>query len=102
MKVRITIFLILIFLIVSCKKEESFPMAYVSTNDHVRYESHALEKGDTIAYNQLSMEYFDSPNEGEFLYTSLKMANKYNYGQAYDDAYMCLTDAYHKKIYRTR
>jgi hypothetical protein len=99
MKVRITTFLTLIFLITSCKKEESFPMAYVSAKDHEKYESQVLEKGDTIAYNQLSMEFFDSPNEGEFLYTSLRMANKYNYGRAYDDAYMCLTNAYHKKEY---
>jgi len=99
MKVKITNTIVLMFVIVSCKKEESYPMAYVSAKDHEKYEVDALEKGDTIAYNQLSMEFFDSPNEGEFLYTSLTMANKYNYGRAYDDAYMCLTNAYHKKEY---
>jgi len=99
MKAKIAFILILIFLIVSCKKKESFSLADVNAKDHEKYETRALVKGDTIAYNKLSMEFFDSPNEGVFLYTALKMANKYNYGRAYDDAYMCLTDAYHKKDY---
>ena len=73
-------------------------MAYISASEHSKAVELALKKGDTSAYNTLSMEFFDSPNEGVFLYTSLKMANKYNYGRAYDDAYNCLTNAFHKKV----
>ena len=90
-------YILFIIILTSCKKEESYSMAYVSALEHIKAKELALNNGDTSAYNTLSMEFFDSPNEGVFLYTSLKMANKYNYGRAYDDAYMCLTDAYHKK-----
>lgn len=94
--------LTLIFLttiLYSCKKEKGLPMAYVSASEYEKCKELALTKGDTSAYNTLSMDFFDSPNEGVFLYTALIMANKYNYGRAYEDAYMCLTDAYHKKNY---
>lgn len=89
--------ILLVVIFSSCKKENSYPMAYVSSTEHINAEELALNKGDTIAYNTLSMEFFDSPNEGEFFYTALIMANKYNYSPAYYDAYMCLTNAYHKK-----
>lgn len=81
----------------SCKKEKGLPMAYVSASEHEKCEELALTNGDTSAYDTLSMEFRDSPNEGVFLYTALIMANKYNYERAYYDAYMCLTDSFHKQ-----
>jgi TPR repeat protein len=56
----------------------------------------ALEKGDTNAYDEMSIEFMDSPNDDRFLLTALLMANKHNYGPAYRDVYYCLTDDYHK------
>lgn len=89
--------IIITLLIISCnKKEKSFPMNNLSTNDIVKYKQLALFKGDTTAYNSLSVDYMDSPYEG-FLYTALIMANKYNCRLAYEDTYYCLTDFYHKK-----
>lgn len=55
------------------------------------YRDLAIEKGDTIAYIELSMEYMESIHY-DFLYTALIMANKYNYPEAYFDVYFCLTD----------
>ncbi len=80
----------------SCNKNKELPMIYIDTpiNELVK---EALA-GDTNAYFQLSNIYYDSPNES-FLRTSLLMANKYSYHQAYIDVYYCLTDLPHKKKY---
>jgi len=51
----------------------------------------ALEKGDTNAYETLSMAYLDYP-AGEFFPIALKMANKYDYTQAYFDCYNAILD----------
>jgi hypothetical protein len=51
----------------------------------------ALEKGDTNAYEALSIAYLDYPS-GEFFPIALKMANKYDYKQAYFDCYMAILD----------
>ncbi len=51
----------------------------------------ALEKGDTNAYISLSIAYLDYP-DGEFFPIALKMANKYDYTQAYFDCYMAILD----------
>lgn len=51
----------------------------------------ALEKGDTNAYETLSIAYLDFP-DGEFLPIAFKMANKFDYSQAYFDTYTALLD----------
>lgn len=64
-------------------------------NDPVRPISElkelALEKGDTNAYETLSIAYLDYPS-GEFFPIALTMANKYDYTQAYFDCYMAILD----------
>lgn len=89
--------LIIAFLVVSCnKKEQSIPLNTTTNKDRDYYENLALTKGDTSAYYNLETYYIDSPIEG-FLYTSLIMANKYDYHLAYENVYYCLTDYRHKK-----
>lgn len=51
----------------------------------------ALEKGDTNAYYTLFIAYLDYPS-GEFFPIALKMANKYDYTQAYFDCYAAILD----------
>lgn len=51
----------------------------------------ALEKGDTNAYESLSIAYLDYP-DGEFFPIAFKMANKYDYTQAYFDCYNAILD----------
>ena len=52
-----------------------------------------IQKGDTCAYNELSVQYLDYGYQ-DFLFYALTMANKYNYSQAYYDVYCCLTEMY--------
>ena len=47
--------------------------------------------GDTNAYEELSIQYFDHDHQDEFLIYALVMANKYDYAQAYFDVFYCLT-----------
>ena len=56
-----------------------------------------LQKGDSSAYYELSMQYLDYGYE-RFLPFALIMANKYDYQQAYFDVFSCLTDIYHSDI----
>lgn len=46
-----------------------------------------FRKKDTIAYNKLRSIYLDKPNEGEFLFYSIVLANRSHYPQAYFDVY---------------
>lgn len=55
-----------------------------------------LNDGDLAAYNELSQNFFDSPDNC-FLYTALLTANKYKHPPAFLDVYYCLTDLTHKK-----
>jgi TPR repeat protein len=89
--------MILLFsLIISCnKKPKGVPISNTTYKQILKFKDSALLKGDTIAYNELSLDYMDSPNEG-FLYTALIMANKYDFPQAYEDVYTCLTGQDHK------
>jgi hypothetical protein len=61
-----------------------------------KFRKQALEKGDTNAYDILSLDNWDSPSDS-FIYIAKKMANKFEYSLAYYDVYCCLTDIYHKK-----
>jgi TPR repeat protein len=49
----------------------------------------ALEKGDTDAYETLDIAYLDYP-QGDFFPIAKKMADKYDYPQAYFDVYFQL------------
>jgi len=44
--------------------------------------------GDTIAYNRLRAVYMNTPHEGEFIFYSIIVANKYHYPLAYYDVYL--------------
>ena len=94
MKISKGFFILLI--ITSCNNKNEIPITHINNSSIRKYKELALTKGDTISYNELSIAYLDSPNDG-FLYTALIMANKYNYPQAYSDVYSCLTDRNHKK-----
>lgn len=54
-----------------------------------------LSKGDTIAYIELRIAYFNVDYyEEEFLLYSIIMADKYNYPKAYYYVYKCLTSIF--------
>jgi len=54
-----------------------------------------LSKGDTIAYKELRIAYFNVDYyEEEFLLYSIIMADKYNYPKAYYYVYKCLTSIF--------
>jgi hypothetical protein len=76
--------------------DRGVPMMNASNTSMALLTERALSQGDTSAYDQLSLEYMDSP-DNTFLYTALVMANKYEYPQAYMDVYSCLTDLAHQK-----
>lgn len=87
------IFLVLLFY--SCnERKDASPMVNVGDVQELKHK--ALIEGDTIAYDELSLDYMDSPYEG-FLYTALVMANKYEYPPAYIDVYYCLTGLKNKR-----
>lgn len=88
------IIILLLFVVSSCNSKSS-DNTERSMNDPGRSISElkelALEKGDTNAYETLSIAYLDYPS-GEFFPIALKMANKYDYTQAYYDCYMAILD----------
>ena len=53
-------------------------------------EQLVIEKGDTSAYQEMSIQYLDLRKQ-EFLFYALVMANKYDYPQAFFDVFDCLT-----------
>lgn len=79
------VFIVLMFLSCNFKKEKVIPMNYSERSDS-ELEKLVIEKGDTTAYYELSINYLDYPSE-RFLPYALIMANKYNYPQAYFDVY---------------
>lgn len=64
-------------------------------NSLLKLESLAIDSGDTEAYDGLSLNFMESP-DNKFLYTALMMANKHKYPPAFIDVYYCLTDLTHK------
>ena len=70
--------------------EESFSMndTGIPINE---LKTKALEKGDTIAYWNLTTEYLDFATE-DFLPIALEMANGQNYPRAYFDVYSTITE----------
>ena len=86
-----------ILFILGCRDKQAAEIPINNTVDPLEeLTEKALRNGDTSAYDQLSIEYIDSPYTG-FLYTALMMANKFQYQRAYIDVYYCLTDLHHKK-----
>lgn len=66
----------------------------VSMNEQSRSDSELIRdilmKGDTSAYDDLSIAFLDYANEDQFLVYALIMANKYDYPQAYYHVYIHL------------
>ncbi|WP_394775761.1 hypothetical protein [Flavobacterium sp.] len=101
MKMKISILIILSLFFFSCKdnrekkiilKNESSTLSlYLDYfNDKNKVDSlmdKIVNKGDTIAYRDLSMIYALSGHRSDYLRVSLIMANKYQYAQAYYDVY---------------
>ena len=53
-----------------------------------------LSKGDTVAYDELSIAYLNEEFGEEYLLYSLVMANKYHYPHAYYHVFACLISVY--------
>lgn len=101
MKMKISILIILSLLFFSCKdkiekktitkNESSTVSLYLGYfNDKNKVDSlmfKIVNKGDTLAYKDLSMIYALSGHRSDYLRVSLIMANKYQYAQAYYDVY---------------
>lgn len=92
------IFGILTSILCYCNNEKGkpFPMNNSSVESIEKLSQLVIEQGDTAAFYQLSVDYMDSPFDS-YLYTSLIMANKYNYPPAYMEVYNCLTGLPNKK-----
>lgn len=96
-----TIIIILSLFFFSCKdkiEKKAIPENESSTlslylqyfNDKNKVDSlmdKIVNKGDTLAYKDLSMIYALSGHRSDYLRVSLIMANKYQYTQAYYDVY---------------
>lgn len=101
MKMKISILIVLSLFFFSCKdntEKKTIPKNESSTlslyldyfNDKNKVDSlmdKIVNKGDTIAYRDLSMIYALSGHRSDYLRVSLIMANKYQYAQAYYDVY---------------
>lgn len=92
--IRLGLIFLLVFVFSCGEKKDATPMVNTGSAEALKHK--ALVEGDTVAYNELSLDYMDSPYEG-FLYTALLMANKYEYSLAYIDVYYCLTDLKNKR-----
>ena len=83
--------LLIIGSFVSCKNNTQDNAT--SINSTIRLDGELehliIQKGDRLAYYELSMQYLDYGYE-KFLPYSLIMANKYDNPQAYFDTYNCL------------
>ena len=99
MKIIMRFFKIFILFLISMscqKKNNGIPTNNTSAIQVNEFKKLALEKGDTIAYSELSNYYMDISNEG-LLYSALMMANKYHYSRAYYDVYETITESSYKK-----
>lgn len=81
--------------LLGCKNEtkSSEKSMNTATRSDKELEGLIIQKGDSSAYYELSMQYLDYGYE-RFLPYALIMANKYNYSQAYFDVFDCLTYVY--------
>lgn len=100
MKRSLVILLVFINL-VSCKNKTNPNEVSINTSTHPdkELEQLILQKGDSSAYYELSMQYLDYGYE-KFLPFALIMANKYDYPQAYFDVFSCLWEIYGKTTTR--
>ncbi|MCK9311586.1 MAG: hypothetical protein M0P26_04820 [Bacteroidales bacterium] len=81
------------------EKEIKLLMTAKSMNDFgpsiEELKKNVLTKGDTLAYEELSIRYFNvNYSKGEFLFYSIIMANKYCYPPAFFNVYRCLTEIF--------
>jgi TPR repeat protein len=94
MKIKHNIFIAVFILMIlfSCHKEKSTYTKSLNTQDRSDdvLKDLALNHGDTVAYEDLSISYLDLPS-GLFLPIAEEMANKYKYPQAYYDVYFELS-----------
>ena len=100
MKIKISIVSLLLLIGYSCNNNrnddrvktmnESNEDSVITMNEPSRPMSEleylVLEKGDSIAYEELDIAYLDY-GHGDFLKFAKVMADKYNYTQAYFDVY---------------
>jgi hypothetical protein len=95
-KTLVTITLLTSGLLSCGTKDEKVITMNQASQPYYENKKLALEKRDTSAYDEMFIEFMDSPNDDRFLLTALMMANKHNYGPAYRDVYYCLTDYFNK------
>lgn len=92
--------LLITILIFGCKHKPKEKI--LSMNESARPESELIKliinKGDTLAYDELRISYLDYRPQ-DFLPYALIMANKYNHPQACFDVYMCLWEIYGQTDY---
>ncbi len=88
-----TIFRFIVLLtIASCKDGDGSFSMNTPSRPIAELKIRALNFGDTIAYEQLSIAYLDEA-PGKFYPIASKMADKYAYPNAYFDAYLALLDS---------
>ncbi|MDR2840744.1 MAG: hypothetical protein LBV75_05715 [Paludibacter sp.] len=76
--------LIVFIALFSCKQKPAYVIAVSgSTRPIEELKNLVLEKGDTVAYDELCTAFMREKREYENLTYSLLMANKYNYPPAY-------------------
>lgn len=80
------LFLVLIF---SCKKKkDAIPILEIQNKEIANWEEQIVLKGDTSAYDKLSLYYTFKLTPWPLLYYSQIMCNKFNYGFACFDCFI--------------
>ncbi|MGN7866354.1 hypothetical protein [Chryseobacterium sp. 22458] len=91
-------FLLVLFFSCNNKKENRLNNTEViattiASNDSIyKTADIAIKNGDTLIYKKAYRYFSVNHYEREFLYYSITMAHKYNWGQAYFDTYTILTN----------
>lgn len=89
---RLLSFIVLIA--VACKRKAVNPTQVYTMNDTrpiEKLKELVLSKGDTTAFNELAIAFFNQDHKEEYLIYSVIMANKYHFPRAYYQVYNCLT-----------
>lgn len=95
----ISVAILFISFLSSCKKKELQPIHIVTMNQTRpidELKELVLQKGDTSAYFELRVAFMSQKHEEEYLIYSLLMANKYNVPIANFDAYDCIVSIFEK------
>ncbi|MGV6944273.1 hypothetical protein [Sphingobacterium kyonggiense] len=77
----------------SIEKNE-FSLNELYNSDVKRLKDSVFFKGDTLAYDALSVYYIDYSIPSEFMFYSLVMANKYKYPQSFYDVFLNICRMY--------